>query len=87
LVITIIISGIILFSARTLRESYPKSVVVPSSGSVTQNIGSNSTVKIAFIEPTFTDAAYADSFYVFYNRHLHEPSNKKYPISLTTLSL
>lgn len=32
-------------------------------------------VKIGFVKPTFTDAAYDNKFYIFYYRHLHTPWN------------
>jgi len=46
-------------------------------------------VRIALVEPTFTAAAYNDSFYVFYQKYSHVPACVQIPVVyvavLTTL--
>ena len=82
-----IISGAIPFPTGTANKSYQKSMAEASSNlTMTQNIVSNPNARIAFIEPTFTHAAYANSFYVFYNKHINEPNGKAVTTDLPFLT-
>lgn len=85
-IVAIVVAGVILFPPETTHESYPKSMVATSSKLVSQKIDPNSTVRIAFIEPTFTNAAYTDSFYVFYARHSQESGGNNVTSDLSFLS-
>jgi hypothetical protein len=88
LVIAAVVSGAIVFSAGTANKSYLKSLAAAESSNfiIPQNIVSTSTARIAFVKPTFTRAAYANSFYVFYNRHIQVPKGKAITTDLPFLT-
>lgn len=81
----ITISGNMLSSTGT-TQSYSKNMAAASFNLVSQHIGSNSSMRIAFIKPTFTRAAYTNSFYVFYNKHIHESRSNIITSDLSFLS-
>ena len=86
LLIGVLASGAILFSAQTKNAIYPELTAEASSNLTTTRHIVSDFARIALIEPTFTHAAYANSFYVFYGRHMHEPAGKKVTTDLPLLT-
>jgi hypothetical protein len=84
-IVAIVVAGTVLFPQGP-HESYLKSMAATSSNLVSKKIGPNSAVRIAFIKPTFTHAAYTNSFYVFYARHSHESWGNNVTSDLSFLS-
>ena len=56
----------------------------PENNSHTGDFGKGT--RIALINPTFTSAAYNNSFYVFYEKHSHTPSGVNVTLDLNLLS-
>lgn len=52
----------------------------------TSDIGKFGGLKLAFVKPTFTDAAYANKFYVFYSKYTKVPKNVNVTTDLDLLT-
>lgn len=50
------------------------------------NVGKFDNLKLAFVKPTFTDAAYANKFYVFYSKYSKVPKNVNVTTDLDLLT-
>jgi hypothetical protein len=60
--------------------------VAPENDNANLSIQFEKRVRIALVEPTFTAAAYNNSFYVFYQKYSHAPANANITSDLSLLS-
>jgi hypothetical protein len=60
--------------------------VVPENDNANLSSQFEKRVRIALVEPTFTAAAYNNSFYVFYQKYSHAPANANITSDLSLLS-